>query len=552
MRINIAVKLAGVFTLVCMSLLVLVALLASVMTTKGLKAEASKRLDNDVAVTLHTFDYFAQDALAQARMVASNPRAVRYVDSNATADPAALEDLLNMLPAQRIVRLFDAAGRPLRSQGLPPEATDLVSAGVHLALAGEAVSGVEPIGDRGLAIRGIAPMRSGGKIVGAVMVGSWLDQSFVDQIKGITGLEVGIAGGNSRVSHWLAQTIQIDHSRRLMGEVPLDVVHQVRGSAEVLKRNATFHGNDYLAAWAPLFGDYGEFVGLLYIGEPLAPLQTMVRQSQFLIFGLALLGAVLASVIATLLSRTITNPIRTLVEQASKIARGELDGRVAINTGDELEQLAQTFNSMSAALAVMKLNDQNCNPLTKLPGNLTIEREVQQRLDRGEKVAVLYLDLDNFKAFNDRFGFEQGDRVIHTTAQAIQQAVAVLDNPGDFVGHIGGDDFIVLTEPHLAERLSQEIIRIFDLEVPLLYPEEDRARGYITSVDRRGQVQNFPLCSLSIAIVSNEQRPIRDFLELSSLASEVKKYAKSLEGSAFARDRRSDRTAPLDPTVLML
>lgn len=550
MRINIAVKLAGVFTLVCLSLLVLVSLTASVMTTKGLKAEASKRLDNDVAVTLHTFDYFAQDALAQAHMVAGNPRAVRYVASNGTTDPAAIEELLNMLPSQRIVRLFDASGRPLRSQGLPPEATDLVSAGVHLALAGEAVSGVEPIGDRGLAIRGIAPMRSNGQIVGAVMVGSWLDQAFVDQIKGITGLEVGIAGGNSRVSHWLAQTIQIDPSRRLMGEVPLDVVHQVRGSAEVLKRNATFHGRDYLAAWAPLFGDYGEFVGLLFIGEPLAPLQNMVRQSQFLIFGLALLGAVLASVVAALLSKTITNPIRTLVEQASKIAHGELDGRVSIKTGDELELLAETFNSMSESLAIMKLNDQNCNPLTKLPGNITIEREVQQRLNRGDKLAVLYLDLDHFKAFNDRFGFEQGDRVIHLTAQAIQQAVQVLDNPGDFIGHIGGDDFIVLTSPANAERLSEEIIRIFDSEVPLLYPPEDRERGYITSVDRRGQVQNFPLCSVSIAIVSNEHRPIRDFLELSSLASEVKKYAKSLEGSAFARDRRSERTQPLDPSVL--
>ncbi|MNY36293.1 hypothetical protein D3C86_1707700 [compost metagenome] len=98
----------------------------------------------------------------------------------------------------------------------------------------------------------------------------------------------------------------------------------------------------------------------------------------------------------------------------------------------------------------------------------------------------------------------------------------------------------------MAERLAREIIRIFDAEIPELYPPEDRARGHIVSVDRRGQKQQFPLCSLSIALVTNEARDIKDFLELSSLAAEVKKYAKSIEGSNFARDRRNDRTAPLD------
>ncbi len=550
MRINIAVKLAGVFTLVSLSLLVLVALVASVMTTKGMTSEASKRLDNDVAVTLHTFDYFAQDALASAQMLASNPRALRFVTARGQTGHEAVNDLFELLPKNRIVRVFDAEGRPLKERGVPKEVSELVSAGVQLALANETVKGVEPIGDRGLAIRGIAPVKVGNQVVGAVMVGSWLDQTFVDQIKGITGLEVGIAGGNSRTSHWLAQTIRPEGLGRLKGELPLAVVHHVRGTGDVVKQNVRFASDEYMGAFAPLFGDYGEFVGLLFIGEPQEPMQRMARQAQLLIFVLVLIGAVLASVVATLLSKTITNPIRVLAQQATAISQGKLDGRVTVETGDELEQLAQAFNQMAESLEIMKFNDQNANPLTKLPGNLCIEAEVQRRISRNEELAVLYIDLDHFKAFNDKFGFEQGDRVIQLCAGTINQAVQVVDNPGDFVGHIGGDDFIVITQPHVAERVAREIIRIFDAEVPELYPDEDRSRGYIVSVDRRGQKQEFPLCSLSIALVSNERRPIKDFLELGSLAAEVKKYAKSMEGSSLARDRRLDKTAPLDGAVL--
>ncbi|HEY9857409.1 MAG TPA: diguanylate cyclase, partial [Stenomitos sp.] len=487
MRINIAVKLAGVFTLVCLSLLVLVALVASVMTTKGMHAEASKRLDNDVAVTLHTFDYFAQDALASAQMLASNPRALRFVLAHGQTGHEAVNDLFELLPKNRIVRVFDADGHSLKESGMPKDVSELVSAGVQLALANETVKGVEPIGDRGLAIRGIAPVKVGDRVVGAVMVGSWLDQTFVDQIKGITGLEVGIAGGNSRTSHWLAQTIRPEGRARLKGELPLSVVHQLRETGDVSKQNVRFGTDEYMAAFAPLFGDYGEFVGLLFIGEPQEPMQTLARQAQLLIFVLVLVGAVLASLVATLLSKTITNPIRDLAEQASAISQGKLDGRVTVESGDELEQLAQAFNQMAESLEIMKFNDQNANPLTKLPGNLCIEAEVQRRISRNEQLAVLYIDLDHFKAFNDKFGFEQGDRVIQLCAGTINQAVQVVDNPGDFVGHIGGDDFIVITQPHVAERVAHEIIRIFDAEVPELYPEEDRSRGYIMSVDRRGQ-----------------------------------------------------------------
>jgi diguanylate cyclase (GGDEF)-like protein len=155
---------------------------------------------------------------------------------------------------------------------------------------------------------------------------------------------------------------------------------------------------------------------------------------------------------------------------------------------------------------------------------------------------VLYIDLDHFKAFNDKYGFEQGDRVIELTAN-ILKSVCGENSPHNptFTGHIGGDDFIVVTKPQGAEELCQVLCNEFDRRVKELYPAEDRERGSIVSVDRQGNRQTFPICSISIALVDNEARPIADFLQLSTLAAEVKKLAKSIPGSSFARDRRADK-----------
>ncbi|MEB3186411.1 MAG: HAMP domain-containing protein [bacterium] len=546
MRVNIAVKLAGVFTLLCLSLLMLVALIATVITGNGIETEAHKRLDNDVQVTLHTFDYFAQDALASAQILAANPQLVRYALTRSDASGQSVRDLMAQLPPHRLVRVFDRTGRLVLErgvQGVPPAPS---GSGIALALADETVRGIEPIDTRGLAIRGIAPIHHRNEVIGAVLVGSWLDQPFVEQIRSITGIEVGIAAGDSRSNRWLAQTIRDAQAQPIDGEVPCEVVQKIRAMGTYRSETVRFGEHAYLSAFAPLFGDYGQFVGLLYVGVPREPLTESTRRSQLVILALAVLGAIAASFLAAMLARTITNPIRQMVDQASAIAHGRLDGRLAIDTGDELEQLAQAFNHMAESLSVMKIEDQNCNPLTRLPGNRSIEAEVARRLHEPDNLAVLYIDLDHFKAYNDKFGFEAGDRIIQYTASTLQQAIQIVDNAEDYLGHIGGDDFIVVTTPRAAERLGQEIIRLFDAELPGFYPEEDRKRGYIVALDRRGLRQQFPLVTLSIAIVTNERRQIRDFLELASVAAEVKKYAKSIEGSSVARDRRLDRTGPLN------
>lgn len=533
-RFSIALKLAGVFAIVNIALLLLATIIASVMTTQVIREEAFKRLESDIAVTLHTFDYFKEDALASAKMVANTPRVVRFINSK-QKDPSRLQEIKELLPPKQLIRIYDIEGNSLTGPN------DLgVDKGLPLALAGESVTGVEPF-EKGLAVRGIAPVTYNGNVIGAVMVGNRLDQAFADQIKRITNQEVGIAVGDSRIATWLAQTISVK-GKPLSGELPHNVVDQARNTRRMIRENVEIEKHPYIATFAPLFGDYGEFVGLLFIGASQIPYQELARQSQLYIFSLALVGVLLATAIAILLSKTITDPLRQMVIQATRIAQGNLQERLTLKGGDELEHLADAFNQMSEALAIMKIRDQNANPLTKLPGNLTIEDEVQNRLNAGDMLAVLYTDLDHFKSFNDKFGFDRGDQVITLNADVIRDAVANVGMPEDFIGHIGGDDFIVVTIPDRAEEISKEIIRLFDERVPNLYSEADRKRGYIESTDRRGLLQRFPLCSISIAIVTNEQRKIKDFLELSSLAAEVKKFAKSLDGSAFARDRRTDRT----------
>jgi diguanylate cyclase (GGDEF)-like protein len=182
--------------------------------------------------------------------------------------------------------------------------------------------------------------------------------------------------------------------------------------------------------------------------------------------------------------------------------------------------------------------DTALSPLTRLPGNLAIESDLRRRLAAGEPFAVLYLDWDHFKAFNDVYGFTRGDVAIRLVARAAVGAVRTGGTPEDFVGHIGGDDFIVVTQPQCAEALARDIITQFDREIPALYSASDVENGYLESSDRRGVVGRFPIMSLSIAIVSDESGRLDDYARIGEIAAELKGRAKSLSGSVFVRERR--------------
>ena len=179
------------------------------------------------------------------------------------------------------------------------------------------------------------------------------------------------------------------------------------------------------------------------------------------------------------------------------------------------------------------------NPLTRLPGNRSIQQALESRLASGRPFAVCYADLNHFKSFNDHYGFKRGDEAIQRTAQVLLEASRQHGSAKDFVGHIGGDDFIVITGAEHAEALCQAIVREFEAMSPSLHDEADRARGYFLHTDRRGQELRVPLLAVSIALVTNEHHPLEHPGHIAKISAELKAYAKQSERSTYIRERRT-------------
>jgi diguanylate cyclase (GGDEF)-like protein len=184
----------------------------------------------------------------------------------------------------------------------------------------------------------------------------------------------------------------------------------------------------------------------------------------------------------------------------------------------------------------------DANPLTRLPGNYSIMKQIQARIDTGDHFEVAYVDLDNFKSFNDKYGFLRGDDIIKITTRLLTNSVRKIQSAEAFVGHVGGDDFVFIVPPEDMAHVCQEVIRNFDLIVGDFYDEEDRAKGCIESTNRKGEKETFPLVSLSIAVVTNEHRPIKHIGEVSAIAAEVKKLVKMMPGSNYHKDLRGSPT----------
>lgn len=178
------------------------------------------------------------------------------------------------------------------------------------------------------------------------------------------------------------------------------------------------------------------------------------------------------------------------------------------------------------------------NPLTRLPGNISINREIQERIDRRRSFALAYADLDHFKPFNDYYGFTRGDEMIRVTGRLILNIVKNRPSKEGFVGHIGGDDFVYIVDHDRVEEVSREIIDAFDRIVPTFYDTEDREKGYIKSRDRLGNVKKYPIITVSIGITANDHRKFSHYGEITEVASEMKRFAKTFQGSCFKIDQR--------------
>lgn len=182
---------------------------------------------------------------------------------------------------------------------------------------------------------------------------------------------------------------------------------------------------------------------------------------------------------------------------------------------------------------------QNANPLTGLPGNLEIVREIESRIEMSHRFSVIYADIDNFKAYNDVYGFANGDSAIKLTSDIIRSQVSLVTDEATFVGHVGGDDFIIVTTPEYQEQISNGIINEFDRRIKEIYRFEDLERGFINTCNRQGVEMNYPLMTISLAIVTNVRRVLTSHKQVAEIAAEVKKYIKTFSGSNYFVDRRT-------------
>jgi diguanylate cyclase (GGDEF)-like protein len=200
---------------------------------------------------------------------------------------------------------------------------------------------------------------------------------------------------------------------------------------------------------------------------------------------------------------------------------------------DPIELLARVKGTLRRAKEM-----RNLSPLTGLPGNIRIQEEIERQVREHRPFAVLYVDLDNFKTYNDKYGFVRGDRLIQGTARMIQDAVMANDADG-FVGHVGGDDFVAVVEPETAEDVAKKVCERFDQDRSLYYEDEDLDRGFVRMEDRKGVEQDIPLVSVSVGIATTSKRAFAHYGEAVAVATEMKQFAKRDGGSSYAVDRRA-------------
>jgi len=270
-------------------------------------------------------------------------------------------------------------------------------------------------------------------------------------------------------------------------------------------------------------------------------LSSLNRKSKFayrITFVLLILGVAIGGGVAYRVVRSINRSIRHLSDAARQASEGRFDFELANLGGDEFGHLAGEFMNMGRKLLELNNRLLDANPLTHLPGNLAISHELDRRIISLEPFAHIYIDLDHFKAYNDRYGYQKGSEVIARVGDLVKGVVAELGNPKDLVGHIGGDDYLLLSTPDKAEPLAKEIISRFDRLTGEIYTPQDLECGHYEGIDRYGEHRRYPLMSMSVAIICSENMEYATAQDISQECAKMKEHLKNLPGSNYLIDRR--------------
>lgn len=230
-------------------------------------------------------------------------------------------------------------------------------------------------------------------------------------------------------------------------------------------------------------------------------------------------------------------------------ARHDTAGRV-LNFDETVEDfITKPYNhdELMARISIRlrQVREHLLNPLTRLPSGLAVERAIETQLRHQQlpgqcQWSILYIDLDNFKAYNDVYGFLRGNDMIRLLARLTTESVQTHGNVGDFIGHVGGDDFVTITTPDRVAPICEQLIAHWDAESATMYNQTDLERGGLLAIDRQGHPQTFPLVGVSIGVVTNAHRPITDAEQVSQIAAEVKHKAKTIRGSTYYVDHRGE------------
>ena len=248
-----------------------------------------------------------------------------------------------------------------------------------------------------------------------------------------------------------------------------------------------------------------------------------------------LLSSLIAMAFAVHQASKIMDRLRRATKHLGDVVLDEMTPSEFLSASDGLDREIQEM--------MLKIKDSqqrylDASPLTRLPGNMAIEQVLQGKMDRGEKFALSYIDLDDFKAYNDRYGYAKGSDLIKMTGEVLYRVKDEYAETQDFVGHIGGDDFVLITSPDIVELICKAIISEFDSLIPDYYHADDLERGFVEGTDRYGVKRRFSIMSISIAVVSDVKRSFTSPIEIAQVATEIKDYVKSLPGSNYLIDRR--------------
>jgi len=260
-------------------------------------------------------------------------------------------------------------------------------------------------------------------------------------------------------------------------------------------------------------------------------------------FTLSIISLLVGLVMALIITYNISRPLKELKKATGMIADGQFDYNLSINRRDEIGALADAFGFMTERLKVLERLLLDASPLTGLPGNIAIEQEIGKRLSEKKVFSLCHVDLDNFKPFADKYGYAWGSEVIKEVANILVDNVHISTQEGEFIGHIGGDDFVIIAEPRRAELICRDVIREFDRRSERFYSEKDREKRFIVGRDRSGSQQKFPLITMTIAIVTDDGTRYQDPLEMAKKAAELKEYAKTLQGSNYVRQEDVEKMA---------